>query len=181
MTENQPEPETSAERASSAPVTALTLNGPVEVGTRALMILVESFPDVRTLDHLILLDHGVLHSADWGGPTSLHPPLPQRVGELGVRRDAVLAGLQLMVRVRLAEPWPIEAGIGFRAKDAAQHFTDVLVSSHARALRASVRWSVQRFGPLSTDDQRSTLRELLGTWSSLDGIVSQTMGEGEER
>ncbi|MGL5824044.1 MAG: ABC-three component system middle component 2, partial [Nocardioides sp.] len=58
------------------------LNGPLEVAVRVLMVLVEAFPEHLDLNRLVLLDHGLLHSADLGGPESLHPPVPIRAGEL---------------------------------------------------------------------------------------------------
>ena len=57
------------------------LNSPLEVGIRVLMLLAEAFPAGLDLNDLVLLDHGLLHSADLGGPESLHPPLPIRAGE----------------------------------------------------------------------------------------------------
>ena len=74
------------------------LNSPIEVGIRVLMILVEAFPAHLDINCLVLLDHGLLHSADLNGPESLHPPIPIRVGELGMKRQHIEAGLQVMIR-----------------------------------------------------------------------------------
>lgn len=79
------------------------LNSPLEVGVRVLMLLSEAFPAHLDLNRLVLLDHGLLHSADIGGPESLHPPLPIRAGELGVKRRTIEDGLELMTRAGLAQ------------------------------------------------------------------------------
>ncbi len=40
------------------------LNSPLEVGIRVLMLLAEAFPAGLDLNDLVLLDHGLLHSAE---------------------------------------------------------------------------------------------------------------------
>jgi hypothetical protein len=62
------------------------------------MILTEAFLEHLDVNRLVLLDHSVLHTADLGGPESLHPPLPIRAGELGVKRTTIEQGLQVMLR-----------------------------------------------------------------------------------
>ena len=42
------------------------LNSPVETGVRVLMLLTSVFPEHLSLNQLVLLDHGLLHSADLG-------------------------------------------------------------------------------------------------------------------
>lgn len=48
----------------------LPLNSPLEMGVRALMLLDEALPSPLDLRRLVLLDHGLLHSADLGGPAN---------------------------------------------------------------------------------------------------------------
>jgi hypothetical protein len=64
------------------------LNSPVETGVRVLMVLTSAFPEHLDLNQLVLLDHGVLHSADLGGPPSLHPPVPKSASVLWAVADA---------------------------------------------------------------------------------------------
>lgn len=141
------------------------LNGPLEVGVRILMILTEAFPERFDISRLVLLDHGVLHSADLGGPESIHPPLPIRAGELGVKRAAIEQGLQVMLRAGLVEMTPTATGIQFQASDSAYGFVSVLGSDYAVTLHHRVEWILQHFDDLSEGTLRSQMRAIFDAWS----------------
>ncbi|MFF4026304.1 ABC-three component system middle component 2 [Nocardia elegans] len=153
------------QRDAAPAVSASPFNSPLEVGVRVLMILVEGYPRSLDINSLVLLDHGVLHSADLGGPDSLHPPLPIRAGELGVKRETIEAGLELMLRVGLAEMSASAGGVEFRAGDEALNFIRILDSRYARALHDRVVWVVQRFDDLSDNVLRRQMRAVFDSWS----------------
>ncbi|WP_155290133.1 ABC-three component system middle component 2 [Rhodococcoides fascians] len=141
------------------------LNSPVELGVRIVMILVEAYPEHLDVNRLVLLDHAVLHSADLGGPESLHPALPVRAGELGVKRDVVEGGLTLLLRGGLAVMAATADGVQFQAGEGALHFVDILGSSYATALHDRVVWVVQNFDDLSEEKVRQHMRDIFGSWS----------------
>src|SRR5690625_7831061 len=90
------------------------------------------------INRLVLLDHGLLHSADLNGPESLHPPIPVRVGELGVKRQHIEDGLHVMIRAGLAEMSPEDSGIEFWASESSESFLKLLESEYEIG-RASCR------------------------------------------
>jgi hypothetical protein len=141
------------------------LNGPLEVGVRVLMILTEAFPEHLDVHRLVLLDHSVLHTADLGGPESLHPPLPIRAGELGVKRTTIEQGLQVMLRAGLIEMTTAETGIQFQASDSAYSFVSSLSADYAATLRNRAQWVVQHFDDLSEEALRNQMRTIFGSWS----------------
>lgn len=141
------------------------LNSPLEVGVRVLMILTEAYPERLDVNRLVLLDHGVLHSADLGGPESLHPALPVRAGELGVKRTVIEEGLQVMVRAKLVDMSTGARGIGFGATDTAYSFVSVLVSDYATKLHERVEWVLGRFSDLSEETLRKEMRSIFSSWS----------------
>jgi hypothetical protein len=141
------------------------LNSPVEVGVRVLMILTEVFPEQLDVDRLVLLDHGVLHTADLGGPESLHPDLPVRAGELGVKRDAIEAGLQLLIRSNLAEMTASSEGVEFRAGERADSFIAFLSSGYAATLHDRVTWVAEHFADRSENVLRREMRNIFVSWS----------------
>jgi len=155
-------------------------NSPVEVGVRVLMILVEAYPQVLDVNRLVLLDHGVLHSADLGGPQSLHPPLPIRAGELGVKRETIEAGLELMLRVGLIEMAATADGVQFQAGDEALHFVQVLESPYAAELHGRVRWVLQHFDDLSEDALRGQMRTIFDSWSEEFHAATGSLNDGME-
>src|SRR3546814_3146779 len=90
---------------------ARLFNSALETGVRSALILDAARPRSFDLAHLTWLDHLVVHTADIGGPPSLHPDIPQRDGELLVRRRNVEAGLVLMRRLHMIVAHYSEAGI----------------------------------------------------------------------
>jgi len=144
---------------------ASPLNGPLEVGLRILMILVEAFPSHLDINRLVLLDHGLLHSADFDGPESLHPPLPVRVGELGVKRQHIENGLHAMIRAGLAGMSAEDSGIEFWASDDAESFVRLLESDYALALHDRARWVVEVFGAVDDGLLRERMRKISSHWS----------------
>src|SRR3546814_19886610 len=101
---------------------ARLFNSALETGVRSTLILDAARPRSFDLAHLTWLDHLVVHTADIGGPPSLHPDIPQRDGELLVRRRNVEAGLVLMRRLHILVAHYSEAGISYSATAEASFF-----------------------------------------------------------
>ncbi|MBD7919903.1 threonine transporter [Cellulomonas sp. Sa3CUA2] len=141
------------------------LNGPLEVAVRVLTLLAEAFPRSLGLNQLVLLDHGLLHSEDLGGPSSLHPPVPIRSSELGVKRGQLTLGLEVLTRVGLAEICVVRDGIDFIAAEGAHPFLSLLETPYARGLSERARWVINRFGDLSDADLRAAIRDVSGRWA----------------
>lgn len=141
------------------------LNSPVEVGVRVLMLLTEAFPAHLDLNRLVLLDHGLLHSADLGGPDSLHPALPIRAGELGVKRRTIEGGLEVLIRAGLAQMDVGADGIQFHASEDAEGFVSLLATGYAGALHDRASWVVNRFGLLEETALRQEMRDVTAHWS----------------
>ena len=78
-------------------------NGALETGVRSVVILETAYPRTFDLTQLTWLDHLVVHTEDLDGPRSLHPNIPQRNGELLVRRSLVEQGLMLMQQLHMIE------------------------------------------------------------------------------
>jgi hypothetical protein len=140
------------------------LNSPLEVGIRILMLLSEAFPTRLDINRLVLLDHGLLHSADLGGPESLHPAIPIRAGELGMKRHAIERGLEVMARAELVDMDINTSGIQFRSSEEGPGFVDLLTSDYAVALRSRAEWVISHFQDLSEDSLRGQMREIFDSW-----------------
>ncbi|MDO8121231.1 hypothetical protein Q6346_07890 [Isoptericola sp. b490] len=147
------------------------LNSPIEVGLRVLMLLQVAFPERLDLNQLVLLDHGLLHSADLGGPESLHPPVPIRAGELGVRREAIEAGLEVMIRAKLAHVGLGKRGVEFWAGEAADGFIQLLESTYAKRLHSRASWVVEHFGELDEAKLRAGLSSIAQHWAEEFTVV----------
>lgn len=141
------------------------LNSPLEIGLRVLVILREVFPEHLDLNQLVLLDHSVLHSADFGGPKSLHPAVPIRAGELGVKRQSIEAGLEVMIRAHLAHVGVGDRGIEFWAGESADGFLNLLESEYAALLSARASWVIEHFATLDEHVLRTQLSAVAQHWS----------------
>src|SRR5713226_2530193 len=130
-----------AEEVTDGEVPGVALfNGSLETGVRAVVVLDAAYPRSFDLARLTWCDHLVVHTGDIGGPTSLHPDIPQRTGELLVRRRLVEEGLNLMRRVHLVDVQVTERGIFYQAREEASAFTDSLRSEYARTLKERASW-----------------------------------------
>lgn len=152
-------------------------NSPLEVGVRVLMILVEAFPTRLDINRLVLLDHAVLHSADLNGPESLHPPVPIRVSELGLKRQHIEDGLRVMIRAGLAEMSAEDSGIEFCASESSESFLKLLESDYARVLHDRARWVVEELSTVDDRCLREWTREISSHWSEEFEVLQYESGD----
>ena len=136
------------------------LNSPLEVGVRALVLLAESHPEPMDLAQLVALDHVVLHSGEFDGPPSLHPDLPGRAGELGMKRAVLEEGLLVLIRAGLAGVVDRSEGLMYGATDRGPVFIDVLEAPYVESLRERAQWAVHHFSARS--DARAATQEIVG-------------------
>jgi hypothetical protein len=157
-----------------APVTLpRLLNGPIEIGLRSLVLLVEAFPADLDLQRLVTLDYFLVHSADIpGGPESLHPPSPLRSGEVAVRRGMLEQGLVLYRSRGLVSQRLSEAGIRYRADDTAPTLLDALSAGYVAALRLRADWIFQSVGLLDERELATALNTSLDKWRSEFAVLA---------
>ncbi|MFD3627316.1 MULTISPECIES: ABC-three component system middle component 2 [unclassified Streptomyces] len=136
------------------------LNSPLEVGVRALVLLAESHPEPMDLAQLVALDHVLLHSGEFDGPPSLHPGLPGRAGELGMKRAVLEEALLVLIRAGLAGIVDREEGLMYAATDRGPVFVDVLEAPYVESLRERAEWAVHHFSERS--DARAATQEIVG-------------------
>ena len=135
------------------------LNSPLEVGVRALVLLAETHPEPLDLSQLAVLDHVVLHSGEFDGPPSLHPDLPARTGEFGMKRTVLEQALLVLIRAGLAGIEDRSDGLMYAATDRGPVFVDVLEAPYVESLRERAQWAVHHYFP--TAGARSATREIL--------------------
>lgn len=140
-------------------------NSALETGTRSVVLLHAARPRAFDLTHLTWLDHLVVHTSDIGGPTSLHPDIPQRDGELIVRRTNVEEGLRLMRRLHLIEESYSSNGISYVATDEADFFVQFVRSPYGRSLRERAEWLIRYISAADTTFLAQLISEKVGRWS----------------
>jgi hypothetical protein len=144
-------------------------NSTLETGIRALVILEALYPRHCDLLEITWLDHLVVHTGDLDGqdaPESLHPALPNRAGELLVRRQLVEKSLRLMQQVHLVELFETEEGIAFGASEDAPSYLDLLQAPYSLALKERAKWMADRFAGMQTAEIRALIEGRIGRWTA---------------
>lgn len=142
-------------------------NTPIETGLRCLFALDEADGEAFDLQRLVSYDYLLVHSGDVeGGPASLHPAVPFRGGELLVKRQLVLSGLDEMFAKELVEKKFETRGIYYRANALTGAFLKLLVSTYSSALRERAAWVVSHFSSYRDDELEAYMTENVGRWGA---------------
>lgn len=150
-----------AEPAGSVPL----FNSTLETGVRAVVILDALHPRGYDLAHLTWFDHLVVHTYDIGGPHSLHPDIPQRTGELLVRRRLVEDGIKFMRRLHMIESNVGTDGITYRASEDASAFVEALRTEYSTELKARAVWLASFIERASDSDLAKLISTRIGRWA----------------
>jgi hypothetical protein len=138
---------------------ASPFNTPLETGIRLVILLAEAYPNLFSLDRLVMLDHMLVHTSDFGGPASVHPPSPYRVAEPYVRRELVQRSLILFRSRGLVREIPTTEGFLWQAGEPAAPFVECLTTRYHQLLRARATWTVENFGEASDTELASAMGE----------------------
>ena len=140
-------------------------NSAIELGLRALCLLVETHPKASDLQRLVLLDYLLVHSSDVDeGPASIHPATPQRGTEVLVRRAILEPGLALYARRGLICVTARNNGFLYTASDRSAAFLDTLRAEYVSLLRERARWIATVFGELHTNEIQRYVNDELDRW-----------------
>jgi hypothetical protein len=152
-----------------------SLNGALEVGVRLVFFLQAAFPGSYDVNQLVLADHLLTHSADSGGPKSLHPPIAIREGELGMKRTAVQAAIRRMADADLIRASANRSGIVYGAAERAYGFVALFSSPYAVELKAVASWVADQMENDSVTDSEEQMKRLIADWSkSLSGFYEHS-------
>lgn len=144
-------------------------NSTLETGIRALVVLEAFYPRRCDLLEMTWLDHLVVHTGDLDGqdvPESLHPDLPNRTGELLVRRQLVERSLRMMQHVHLVEVFETKAGIEYCASEDAPSYLDLLQAPYSAALKQRAKWMANYFAGLEAAEMRALIEGRIGRWTA---------------
>jgi hypothetical protein len=120
-------------------------NSSREVAIRVSFLLVAIAPRSVDVDDLVLLDHALLHSADFGGPASAFPAAVTRSTEVTIKRPIVHDALHLLAQAGLVEVLAGVDGLKFGATEEAAAFLRLLDSQLAKLFVERAEWVAERF------------------------------------
>lgn len=162
-------------------------NSPLETGIRALVLLEALYPRTCGLTEMTWFDHLVVHTADLDGvdgmqpPSSLHPALPGREGELYVRRSLVEESLHLMHQAHLVDVQYREDGVYFAASEDAPGFLNLLQAPYTVELKDRARWIAEQFSGLEIAEIESLVRKKIGRWTAEFHVEGGATGGDRQR
>ncbi len=143
---------------------ALLFNSPLETGVRSLIILDAVYPMSFDLKKLTWFDYLVVHTGDIDGPESLHPNIPQRSGEILVRRRLIEEGLVLMRRLHFIIAISNKEGISYQATDDAYPIVELMQANYAVELKKRAKWLAENICILNDDNIQDLIVKRLGQW-----------------
>lgn len=150
----------------TSPAKPQLFNSPLETGVRSIVLLNAATPQAFDLTHLTWLDHLVVHTEDLpNGPPSLHPDIPQRSGELIVRRSIVEEGLKLMARLHMVEERYDAEGISYASTEEASLFVQLMRTDYGRSLKERAAWVVKYVTESDTTFLAKLIQEKVGRWT----------------
>ncbi|HEV7372621.1 ABC-three component system middle component 2 [Arenibaculum sp.] len=149
-------------------------NSPLETGIRAVIILEHLRPVKADLAEMILFDHVVVHTGDHGGPRSLHTALPDRKGELLVRRRLIEESLRLMQQCHLVAEAHDEYGISYHATDEAAAYIELLETPYSEHLKRCSAWIRDEVRQYTKAGFGERLRDQIGDWAEAFGVADRS-------
>ncbi len=144
-------------------------NSTLETGIRALVVLEAFYPRRCDLMEMTWFDHLVVHTGDFDEqdvPESLHPDLPNRTGELLVRRQLVERSLRMMQQMHFVDVFETEAGIEFCASEETPSYVGLLQTPYSLALKHRAKWMADRFAKQGSAEIRELIESRIGRWTA---------------
>lgn len=141
-------------------------NNEIEMGLRILIILEKVYPKSFDVEMINYYDYFALHTKDIGGDESLHPELPNRFGELSVKRNLIHNSLKLLIAKGLIEVKYTERGIEYLAGENVSPFLDSLTEEYTVNLSKKVEWVYNKFKDSSHDSIKQFVSKNKSQWGS---------------
>ena len=133
---------------------------------RMAFLLLALYPRRADLQRLTLLDYAVIYSADLGGPTSLHTPLPLRGTEYVSRRAIIEEGLYVMTMKSVVDVTADSDGVYYLAGEEAAALVGFLSGDYVVALKDRCDWVAREFGNIGDEELARIFQEQSLQWGA---------------
>lgn len=142
-------------------------NNEIELGLRALTILVYSYPKTYNLHDLVILDYFLVYSKDLSDESeeSLHPKVPFRSGELLIKREKLKTGLHLYMHKGLIQLNLTDEGFKYSASDSSRYFLDLLSNQYTINLEKNADWLSRTIKKLTDRELKEIIEKNITKWS----------------
>lgn len=141
-------------------------NNEIEMGLRILVILKCVYPKSLDVEMINYYDYFSLHSKDVGGEESLHADVPNRSGELSVKRGLIQESLKMLMLKGLVEHRYTQSGIEYISSEEVAPLIDNLSATYTQDLVKSTTWVCNHFNNMSNKKIRSFVLNNKHKWGS---------------
>ena len=141
-------------------------NNEVEIGLRILIILQSIYPKSFDVEMINYYDYFILHTKDIGGDESLHADVPNRFGELVVKRDLIRSSLTLLITKELVAIKYTDNGIEYIATENTVPFLDTLSEEYTMHLHDNIKWVRNRFKDYTYEEIKIYVDKNKEKWGS---------------
>ena len=141
-------------------------NNEIEIGLRILVVLEYIYPKSFDIEMINYYDYFILHTKDIGGNESLHADVPNRFGELVVKRDLIRTSLSLLITKDLVEIKYTDNGIEYKATENTAPFLDTLNEEYTMHLQNNIKWVCNKFKDYKYEQIKMYVDENKEKWGS---------------
>ncbi len=144
-------------------------NNEIEMGLRVLVILKCIYPKSLDVEMINYYDYFSLHSKDIGGEESLHADVPNRSGELSVKRGLIERSLKmLLLRGLIKYDYHEDNKNGFEyiITQNGVSLVDNLNESYTKNLISNVTWVYHYFKDKTFNDIKRFVAQNKKNWNS---------------
>ncbi len=141
-------------------------NNELEIGLRIMIILEAIYPKSFDIEMLNYYDYFILHTKDIGGNESLHADVPNRYGELSVKRELIRKSTKLLLSRGLIDVEYSKRGIEYKASEATSPFLLNLEEEYTKQLKKNARWVYDKFKTYNFDDLHDFVMENKNKWGT---------------
>lgn len=142
-------------------------NTSLEVGFRVLIILNELKNSTLNLDRLIIYDYFTLHANDFNEENeSIHPPIPNRSGEIVIKRKIIQESINLMHSKDLLDIEYSLDGILYKSNELTPAFLEYFNSKYAMKIIENAHLVIKEFNEYSDYELAKYVNENFSKWGS---------------
>lgn len=158
---------------------ALTFNGPLEAGVRAVVVLGSAYPRCFGVQRLTAFDYLLVRTRQLGGPEDLHPATPIQTPATEVQRKVVQDALHLMMTRDLIVRRVEVDGIMYCAGEAASMFLDSMRTPYLVALKERAAWLVHHLADYNDSGFDALMRRFFDLWVVEFQEIESGLGGGQ--
>lgn len=141
-------------------------NNELEMGLRILVILEAVYPKSFDIEMINYYDYFILHTKDIGGDESIHADVPNRHGELSVKRELIRNTTKLLLSRGLIDIEYSQSGIEYKASETTFPFLVNLEEEYTKRLKKNAAWVHNKFKSYRFDDLNKFVMENKNKWGA---------------